>query len=165
MNPALTVSSRGDARGMPNEKAERMSTAFASVPGKVVSSWLAQERAVVDAWESFFIGLPEFKKAIFESALPKAAKLGATAWIVDTRNARGVLPDEVLTFISQHGHALFAAKGIKHFITVRPKSPTAALSLQRVEKVVGPSGMQLITVDSVEAALEFLRSERKSRAA
>lgn len=140
-------------------------TPFASVPGKVVSSWLASEHTVIDAWESFFITLADFKKAIFDTALPQAAKLGATAWIVDTSKAKGVLADDVLAFITGQGHALFAAKGIKHFITVRPKSATAALSFQRVEKVVGPSGMQLVTVDSVEAAIEFLRAERKSRAA
>lgn len=140
-------------------------TPLASVPGKVTSSWIAQDLTVIDEWESFFITLPQFREAIFDVALPKGAQLGATAWIVDTRNAKGVLPDDVHAFIGTKGHALFAAKGIKFFITVRPKSATAALSFQRVEKVVGPSGMQLVMVDSVEEALEFVRTERSKRAA
>lgn len=52
---------------------------------------------------------------------------------------------------------------IKYFITVRAMSPTAALSFQRVEKLVGPSRVQLFTVSTVEDALEFLRSERKTK--
>jgi hypothetical protein len=135
------------------------------VPGKVASFWYQTEAVVVDEWESLFITLADFKKAIFETALPQAKKFGATAWIVDTRAAKGVLPDEVQAFIGGGGHKLFANAGIKYFITVRPKSATAALSLQRVEKQVGPNGMQLVSVDSIDEAFKFLQQARGSRAA
>jgi hypothetical protein len=138
---------------------------FAAAPGKVVSYWVQAERVVVDEWESFFISLAEFRKAIFDTALPQAKQYGATAWIVDTRAARGVLPDDVQAFIGDAGHRLFAAAGIKHFITVRPKSATAALSLQRVEKQVGPNGMQLVCVGSLDEAFQFLQGARVPRAA
>lgn len=85
--------------------------------------------------------------------------------MVDTRKAKGVLSDDVLEFITKQGHAMFAANGIKYFITVRPQSATAALSFKRVEKVVGPSGMQLVAVESLDQALEFLRSEGRARVA
>ena len=138
---------------------------LATVPGKVVSSWLPEERVVIDTWESFFISLPDFRTAIFETALPAAVALGADAWIVDTHDARGVFSDDVQHFIATKGHALFAERGIRYFITVRPRRTAPGLSLQHVEDTVGPAGMQLVTVDSVDAALAFVRKERAARAA
>lgn len=129
---------------------------LAEVKGKVTSTWVSEHRLVLDEWQNFFVGLAEFRKAIFETSLPAAVRLGVRAWIVDSRNAKGVLSDEVQEFIAKVGHKTFAAQGIQHFITIRATSATANLSIQRFERVVGPSGMKLVTVDSVEDAVEYL---------
>ncbi len=131
---------------------------IAVIPGKFTSFWLADARAALDEWTNFFVTLPDFKQAVFDTALAAAARKGARAWIVDSTKAKGALPEEVQTFIGKQGHALMAKNKIEHFITLRPTSATTTMSLQRVERVVGPSGMKLITVESVDAALEYLRS-------
>jgi hypothetical protein len=127
------------------------------IPAKMSSFWLPEHHAVLDEWASYFVSLEEFKAAVMVKGLKASSSRKGRAWIVDSRNAKGVFSDEIQAYIGASVFKDFMAHGVKFFITIRSKvSTTTNLTIQRYEKQAGPAGIQLVTVDTLEQALAFL---------
>lgn len=128
-----------------------------TVPGKLQANWLPEHRAMLDEWESYFVTLAEFQTAVMQKGLTLSKARKGRAWIVDSRNAKGVFADEIQAYIGSTVFPAFMAAGVKFFITIRSKVSSATnLTIARYERQAGPAGIQLVTVDSLEQALAFL---------
>lgn len=127
------------------------------IPGKVVANWLPEHHAMLDEWANYFVSLAEFREAVMVRGLNASKKSGGRAWIVDSRNAKGVFPDDVQQYIASTCFKEFMKAGVKYFITIRSKvSATTNMTIERYERQAGPAGIQLVTVDTLEQALAFL---------
>jgi hypothetical protein len=127
------------------------------VPTKLVSSWLPEHRAVLDEWANYFVTLAEFRTNVFGKALDYSRAHQGRAWIVDGSKAKGVFNDEIQQFIATQGFKLFFAAGVRSFISIRSQVSSATnLSIARYEKLSGPAGVSLVTVNSVDDALAYL---------
>lgn len=136
------------------------------VEGKLQASWLPEHRAVLDEWTNYFVTLAEFNEAVMKKGLTFSKAHGGRAWIVDSRNAKGVFNDEIQAHIGTTVFKEFMAAGVKYFITIRSKlSSSTNLAIQRYERQVGPAGIQLVTVDSLIQALAFLADADAGRLA
>lgn len=136
------------------------------VPSKFVTSWLPEHKAVLYEWANYFVTLTEFRSAVFDKALDFSKQQGGRAWIVDSSKAKGVFSDDIQQFIATQGFKLMFQKGVKHFITIRSAvSTTTNMTIARYEKVAGPAGIGLVTVDSLEDALHFLAEVDAGRVA
>jgi hypothetical protein len=127
------------------------------IPAKMSSFWLPEHHAVLDEWASYFVSLEEFKTAVMVKGVKASTMRRGRAWIVDSRNAKGVFSDEIQAYIGTNVFKEFMAHGVKFFITIRSKVSSATnLTIVRYEKQAGPAGIQLVTVDTLEQALAFL---------
>lgn len=136
------------------------------IPGKMSAFWLPEHRAVLDEWTSYHLLLAEFREAVMVKGLAASKQRGGRAWIVDSRNARGVFSDEIQQYIGKEVFPAFTRAGVKYFITIRSQvSATTNMTIQRYERQVGPAGIQLVTVDSLEQALAFLADADAGRLA
>jgi len=131
------------------------------VPNKLIVEWCEDVKAVKDRWLSFFISLEEFSQAVMITGVEYARAHRAVAWIADASEAKGVFPQEIQDFISQQVFKAFTDIGIKYFISVQPKSAVSKLGVKRYESELGPHGIQLVEVASVEGAFAFLREQVK----
>jgi hypothetical protein len=121
---------------------------------------------VLYEWANYFVTLTEFRSAVFDKALDFSKQQGGRAWIVDSSKAKGVFSDDIQQFIATQGFKLMFQKGVKHFITIRSAvSTTTNMTIARYEKVAGPAGIGLVTVDSLEDALHFLAEVDAGRVA
>jgi hypothetical protein len=142
-----------------------MSQKLHDIPTKMTAYWIAEHRCVLDEWANYFVTLAEFKEAVMVKGLAASKQHGGRAWVVDSRNARGVFPEEVQQYIANTCFQEFMKAGVKFFITIRSKSASTNLGIQRYEKQAGPAGIQLVTVESPEAAFEFLEGVDSNRIA
>jgi hypothetical protein len=127
------------------------------VPGKLQANWLPEHRAMLDEWASYFVSLAEFQAAVMQKGISFSKARKGRAWIVDSRNAKGVFSDEIQAYIGNTVFKEFMAAGVKYFITIRSKVSSATnLTIQRYERQAGPAGIQLVTVDTLEQAIQFL---------
>ncbi|MFZ5446861.1 MAG: hypothetical protein ACOZQL_43140 [Myxococcota bacterium] len=127
------------------------------VPSKLAAYWLPEHRAVLDEWANYHLPLADFREAVLVKGLTASKARGGRAWIVDSRNARGVFSDEIQQFIGSTIFPEFVKGGVRYFITIRSQVSAATnMTIQRYERQVGPAGIQLITVDTFEQALAFL---------
>lgn len=131
--------------------------ALHTVPGKLQANWLPDHHAILDEWTSYFVTLDEFKAAVMEKGLGHSRANHGRAWIVDSRQAKGVFNDDIQAYIGTTVFKEFMHAGVKYFITIRSTVSTSTnLTIKRYEREAGPAGIQLVTVDSLEHALAFL---------
>jgi hypothetical protein len=132
---------------------------------KLESFWLPEHRAVLDEWNNYAVTLTDFKALIQRGGSFSRLRRGR-AWIVNSLEARGVLPDEIQAYIANGGFKELMDFGVKYFITIRSKvSNVTNLSITSYERHAGPAGIQLITVESLERALAFLADADAGRVA
>jgi hypothetical protein len=134
---------------------------IAQIPNKLETEWCDDVKAVWDKWKSFFLTLEEFSQAIMTNALEFARSHKAVAWIADASEAKGVFPQEIQDYISQQVFKAFAEIGIKYFISVQPKSAVSKLGVKRYESQLGPNGLELVEVATIEGAFAFLQERAK----
>ena len=128
-----------------------------SIPGKLVVTWEASVRAVVDTWTDYEITVEEFKTAVLEKGLGYAKANRGQAWIVDSRTSVGNFTGECQAFIDSDIFPAFAASGIKYFITIKSENPLTNLTIRSYQAKTGPHGLQLVEVSNIEDAVEWLR--------
>ncbi len=128
-----------------------------SVPGKLEVYWNDEAKAIVDVWSSYFISLPEFKEATIGKGLEYAKAHGGRAYIVDSSKAVGAFTQEIQAFIDSDIFPAYAKGGIKYFITITGKSAVTKLTVSSYSAKLGPHGIQLVEVDSVPSAVEWLK--------
>lgn len=129
-----------------------------SIPDKLEVVWNPEVRAVVDTWTHYGITLEDFKAAVFEKGINFAKAHQGQAWIVDSSQATGVFSQEIQDFIKDEGFKIFAANGIKYFITINSEVSTLTkMTVNRYKSQVGPHGMELVEVASVADAVTWLK--------
>lgn len=128
-----------------------------SVPGKLEVYWEEKAKAIVDVWSSYYISLAEFKEATIGKGLEYAKSHGGHAYIVDSSNAKGAFTQEIQDFIDSDIFPAYAKGGIKFFITITSESAVTKLTVSSYSAKLGPHGIQLVEVDSVGSAVEWLK--------
>jgi len=83
------------------------------------------------------------------------------AWIVDSSEAKGSFPPEIQEFIGSDVFPAFAKNGIKYFITITSKeSALTRMTISTYSAKTGPHGLQLLEVNSVDDAIEWLKNNK-----
>ncbi|HTQ11800.1 MAG TPA: hypothetical protein VMI31_17190, partial [Fimbriimonadaceae bacterium] len=136
-------------------------TPIYQIPGKLNVEWDTDAKCVVDTWSSYSISLDEFKQAILGRAVLYAKPRGAVGWIVDSSKATGAFTQEIQHFIGETLFPKFAEIGIKYFITIPPQNAVTSLTVKSFSRKAGPNGMELIEVQSIEAAVQFVTTGGK----
>ncbi|MBN2714824.1 MAG: hypothetical protein JXX14_03150 [Deltaproteobacteria bacterium] len=129
------------------------------IEGKLTVSWRDDVKAIVDKWLDYGVTLDEFKNAVLTKGLDKAKAGGGVAWIVDSSTANGVFSQEIQDFIGTDVFPAFTRNGIKYFITILPTSAITKLTVKNYSRKAGPNGLELIEVQSLDAAIEFLKQQ------
>jgi len=127
-----------------------------SIPGKVEVDWDAEARAIIDTWQSYYVTLDQFATAVMHKGLTHARRNGGRAWIVDSSRATHVFPQEIQAFIEMAVFPAFARSGIRWFITIPPVAALTKLSVKTYTSKLGPAGIQLVQVEDVAAARDWL---------
>lgn len=127
-----------------------------SIPGKLNVQWLPQVRAIVDGWQTYAVTLAEFREAVLVRGLSHARQNKGCAWIVDSSAAKGVFSEEIQRFIGSDVFPAFAKNGITHFITISSSSSLTNMSISAYKAKLGPNGIKLVELGSVEQAAEWL---------
>lgn len=129
-----------------------------SIPGKLDVSWNSEVRAIIDTWTTYHISLEDFRDAVLVKGLEHAQANQGQAWIVDSSKAVGVFSPEIQNFIGSDIFPAFAKNGIKYFITINSEVSTLTkLTVNRYKAQVGPHGLQLVEVASVDDAIMWLK--------
>ncbi|MGE3727222.1 MAG: hypothetical protein AB7I41_16810 [Candidatus Sericytochromatia bacterium] len=131
-----------------------------SIPGKLEVSWNPEVRAIIDTWTTYHISLADFRDAVLVKGLDHAKTNQGQAWIVDSSKAVGVFSPEIQEFIGTDIFPAFAKNGIKYFITINSEVSTLTkLTVNRYKSQVGPHGLQLVEVASVDDAILWLKEQ------
>jgi len=128
------------------------------VPGKLVTEYLDDSRAMLDTWTTYGVTLPEFRQAVLVDGVAAAKAHGAVAWIVDSSKATGAFNQDIQTFIGTDIFPAFAKAGIKFFITITSEvSAVTKMTVSSYSAKVGPHGLQLVETRSVADAKAWLK--------
>lgn len=124
--------------------------------------WCADVKAIHDKWLNYGVTLDEFKQGVMVSGYHHARAHHAVAWIADGSDAKGVFSQEIQDHIAQEVFKAFVGIGIRYFISVQPKSALTKLGVKRYESQLGPHGIQLVEVATLEGAFAFLNGQAKA---
>ena len=128
------------------------------IPGKLKGIWNSEAKAMIDEWEDYYITLDEFSDTVLKKGVPYAKANSGRAWIVDSSKAKGVFSQEIQEFIGSDVFPAFAENGIKYFITILPKeNMITKMSVSSYSAKAGPNGLNLLEVNSVQDAIEWLK--------
>jgi len=128
------------------------------IPGVLQVEWNPEARAVVDIWQNYTITAAQFREAILVKGLSYAKSHLGRAWIMDASKARGAFPAEVQKLIETEVFKAFAANGVKYFVTIKSSSVVTNMSIDRYSAIVGPAGIQLVDVPSMDKAVAWLKA-------
>lgn len=132
------------------------------IKGKMNVTWNNDVKSIIDTWESYFISLEDFRDAVLVKGLTHAKANGCIAWIVDSSKANGAFSPEIQKFIETDIFPSFAKNGIKYFITITSQvSAVTRLNVSKYASKTGPNGLQLVEVQSVDDAIEWLKLQSK----
>lgn len=138
-----------------------MKTPVHSIPGKMDTFWIQDVHAILDQWTTYVVPLADFKEAVLVKGLNYAKSHLGKAWIVDSSTAKGAFSGEIQDFIGADLFPAFAKAGIKYFITILPKeSAVTRMTVKNYSSKVGPSGIKLVEVNSVDDAIEWLKQNK-----
>ncbi|HMZ57201.1 MAG TPA: hypothetical protein PL048_00395, partial [Leptospiraceae bacterium] len=103
--------------------------------------------------------LAEFREATLEKGLVHSKQNNGRAYIVDSSEATGVFTREIQDFIGTDIFPAYAAGGIQYFITISSeKSTLTDMNVKTYSKKVGPAGIILVEVNSLNEAVDFLKN-------
>ncbi len=129
-----------------------------SIPDKMETTWSNEAKCIVDTWTSYIVTIDEFREAVLVKGLDHSKANGGIAWIVDSSTAKGSFRQEIQDFIGSDIFPAFAANGIKYFITITSQaSAITKMTVSSYSAKAGPCGLNLVEVDSVENAIEWLK--------
>ena len=133
-------------------------TIIQEIPGKMVTTWNSEVKAVIDTWTTYSISLEEMTEAVLVKGVNYAQIRGGIAWIVDSSKAEGVFAPAIQEFIGSTIFPKFVEIGIKYFITIKPEvSGITSLTVRSYSAKAGPCGLQLIDLRSVDDAVLWLK--------
>jgi hypothetical protein len=131
-------------------------TKIFDIPGKLSVAWDSEAKAIVDTWTSYNVTKDQFSNAVLNKGLAHARANGGVAYIVDSSQAEGTFSQEIQDFIGSDIFPAFAKANIKYFITILSKSVVTNMGIKRYSAKVGPLGIQLVNVDSLRSAVDWL---------
>ena len=132
-----------------------------NIPGKLEVNWNDDVKAIVDTWTTYSVTLDEFKEAVLVKGVEFAKSRGVTAWVVDSSSAKGSFTQEIQNFIGSDIFPAFAKIGVKFFITITSKvSAITKMTVSSYSSKTGPHGLTLVEVDSVDAAIQWLKENK-----
>lgn len=138
-----------------------MKSKLHSIPDKMDTFWISEVHAVLDQWITYSVSLADFKEAVLIKGVNYAKANNGVAWIVDSSTAKGAFSSEIQNFIGTDIFPTFAKIGIKYFITILPKeNAITKLTVKNYQSKVGPNGIQLVEVNSVDDAVEWLKQHK-----
>jgi hypothetical protein len=124
-------------------------------------AWDSDAKAIIDTWYNYAVTQDEFANAVLQKGVAHARKNGGVAYIVDSSQATGIFSQEIQHFIETDIFPAFVKAGIKYFITILSKSAITNMGITRYSVKAGPLGLQLVNVDSLESATDWLKSNTK----
>jgi hypothetical protein len=127
------------------------------IPGVLLVEWNDDVRAMVDTWSNYAIKVPQFREAILNKGVAYAKAHGGRAWVMDATKAKGALPQDVQKLIETEVFKIFAAIGIKYFITIKSASALTNMAIKSFTAHLGPCGLQMVEVPDVNHAIAWLR--------
>lgn len=134
-----------------------MRTKLYEIPGRMISEWDPEGKAVIDTVKSYFMTLDEFKTAVMIKGVNHAKLYGGIAWIVDSSHAKGAFAPEIQKYIETDVFPKFAEIGIKYFMTINSTDSVARLTVNEFSSKVGPHGIKLLKGSSVSGAIDWLK--------
>jgi len=138
-----------------------MKTQIHSIPGKMDTYWVSDVNAILDVWTTYAVSLQDFSDAVLVKGVKHAKANKGIAWIVDSSTAKGAFSPEIQQFIGTDIFPAFTKNGIKYFITILPKeSALTRMTVKNYSSKAGPNGLELVEVNSVEDAIEFLKGKK-----
>ncbi len=138
-----------------------MKTQIHSIPGKMDTYWISDVNAILDIWTTYTVSLKDFNEAVLVKGINHSKAHKGRAWIVDSSTAKGAFSPEIQNFIGSDVFPTFAKSGVKYFITILPKdSALTRMTVKNYSSKVGPNGIELVEVDSVDDAIEFLKENK-----
>jgi hypothetical protein len=140
-------------------KEVRVSPIF-EIPAIVSVFWVPEARAIVDRWSSYAISADDFRTATLLKGLPHAKANNGNAYIVDSSTARGAFLPEIQRLIETEVFPAYAMAGIRWFLTVKSDSQLTNLAISRYTSKLGPNGIQLVDIGSVEKGIEWLKQQK-----
>ncbi len=129
-----------------------------SIPGKLQVQWAPDAKAIIDCWTSYGVTLAEFREAVLVRGLSHAKQNGGRAWIMDASQASGLFNEDIQKFIGSDVFPSFARSGIKYFVTISSKSSLTNLSIGTYKAKLGPNGIKLLELGSVDQAIQWLKA-------
>ena len=129
----------------------------AIIPNKMVQTWNADVHAIIDTWISYYVTLNEFSDAVLSKGLEYSKLNKGRAWIVDSSTASGNFSREIQNFIGSDVFPAFAKAGIKYFITITSQNALTNLTIRNYSAKTGPNGLQLVQIDSLADAIDWLK--------
>ncbi len=127
------------------------------IPGVLLVEWNDDVRAMVDTWSNYAIKVPQFREAILNKGVAYAKVHGGRAWVMDATKAKGAFPQDVQKLIETEVFKIFAAIGIKYFITIKSASALTNMAIKSFTAHLGPCGLQMVEVPDVNHAIAWLR--------
>lgn len=138
-----------------------MKTQINSIPGKMDTYWVPDVHSILDVWTTYAVSMQEFSDAVLVKGVKYAKANKGIAWIVDSSSAKGAFSPEIQAFIGNDVFPAFTKNGIKYFITILPKeSALTRMTVKNYSSKAGPNGLELVEVNSVEDAFEFLKEKQ-----
>lgn len=132
------------------------------IPGKLVVTWNAEVKAVVDTWANYLISDDEFREAVLIKGVSHAKRNRAIAWIVDSSFAKGLLTQEQIELVNREIFPAIRGAGVSYFVTIKPRTSFFTQhTVKQYSELTGPNGLILVTVDSMEDAVAFLKEKIK----
>ncbi len=102
--------------------------------------------------------MEEFSEAVLVKGLNHSKQSNGRAWIVDSSKAEGAFSQEIQKFIETDIFPAFVKNGVKYFITINSKvAPLTRLTVRQYSATAGPLGLQLVEVNSVADAKNWLK--------
>jgi len=130
------------------------------IPGVLSVEWNDEVKAMIDTWSNYTITVPQFREAILEKGIAQAKVHKGRAWIMDASKAKGAFPQDVQKLIENEVFKIFAAIGVKYFITIKSASSVTNMAIDRYTAQVGPSGLQMVELPDQNTAIQWLKEHR-----
>ena len=135
-----------------------------SISKKLTVTWNEEIKAIIDTWQSYFVTQFEFEQAVLVKGLNHAKANGGIAWIVDSSNARGAMPQFMINFIDTDIFPAFVENGIKYFITISEgATKIAKKTVSQYSQITEKNGLILVEVKSLEEAISWLKSNANNQ--
>jgi len=129
--------------------------------GKVgYTAWDEKNRVIIQVIDSLmYVTLEDIEYSCLKISFPFARENNAFAWIIDLSNTTGVLLPNYYDFLEEKIFSKLHETPIRYYFPINTsKSFVSQHSARKYYSKVTKYGVQLIEVNSIEEALEWLKN-------